>query len=945
MSKDKVRVYQLAKDLDVDSRRLIDLLTAAGTDVKNHMTTLDATTRQLAQDLLSGKVRPEKVNAAAQATAAPPRATPTIQSEPATQDIPDPRAKRPTTIPPQRAAARTADAPRHEAVEVLESPSAEAESPLAEEAETHLPEMVAEQEAVVVDEPAAETPVVHEPAVDRPEVASVEEPIVGTETELGPIPTRDSKPKAIPPVQGEGVVQSEGRGARTTRDRRRARTTPVVLAPSGARSRSELAKKKPEIAAQKPVMKLPESMLGGQPPTGDLLRQKKASEEAPAESGKKQPGQQARGRGAAPRQGGTVLNRDERQRRRGQRAAARRRDGSDGGDEHDLRRRSGRSKRRAGQLQSTGPKGPVVLEAPVTVRSFSLAAGIRANELQRRLMSLGVMATINAALSEEDAELLATELDLVVTFKRSKTADSMLEESFVVEEGKPEDLVSRPPVVTFMGHVDHGKTSLMDRIREANVAGGESGGITQHIGAYQAKTAGGIGRITFLDTPGHEAFTEMRARGANVTDFVVLVIAADDGIMPQTEEAINHAKAADVPIVVALNKIDLPNANVEKIQQQLSAHGLIAEAWGGDTLMVGTSATVGTGVDELLEALALVAELKDLKSNPNRPASGACIEASLSEGHGVMATLLVRDGTLRKGDIALCGTAFGRVRAMFDDHNRPLEEAGPSTPVVVAGLDEVPQAGEKFFVLDDLAKAREISEQRKFHMRDENLATAQPQVSLENLFDRLKENQIKDLLLIVKADVRGSLEAIHNELGKFDHDEVRVRIIHEGVGGISESDVLLAAASNAIIIGFRVVADDRAHSLASEKSVDVRRYEVIYNVTDDIRKALEGMLTPEAKEVRLGRAVVQEVFTISRMGAIAGCRVIEGTIERNCKIRIIRDGTIVGVYTLDSLRRVKDDVKEVRDGMECGMKLAGFNDLKRQDVLEAFKIEQIKRTL
>jgi translation initiation factor IF-2 len=586
------------------------------------------------------------------------------------------------------------------------------------------------------------------------------------------------------------------------------------------------------------------------------------------------------------------------------------------------------------------PAGPVVLETPITVRSFSAAAGITAKDIQTRLFKTqGVMATINALLTEEQAQLLALDFNMEVQVKGRQTAESRMEERLEAEAEDPADLIARPPIVTFMGHVDHGKTSLMDRIRKANVASGEAGGITQHIGAYQAKLEGG-GAVTFLDTPGHQAFTAMRARGANLTDIVVLVVAADDGVMPQTEEAISHAQAAGVSIVVAINKSDLPGANLDKVMQQLSKFNLIPEQWGGDTPMVPTSAVTGAGIDELLEELHVRAEFLELKGNPKRSASGNVVEASMDPDAGVRATILVRNGTLRRGDVMLCGATYGRVRAMYDHNAEPIEEAGPSTPVVVFGLDAVPDAGQSFVVVGDLAKAREISQQRKQREREANRQPGQVR-TLESLFAKRHE----ELNLIIKADVRGSLEALRKEIGQFSHSEVKVRIIHDGIGAINESDVELAHASDAIIIGFYVVPDTAAERLAADRGVEIRRYEIIYQVLDDIKKALEGLLRPESKEVQLGRAVVKETFSISRVGVIAGCSVVSGIIDRQAKLRVIRDGVVIGAYGIESLKRVKDDVKEVRQGLECGIKLAGFDDVKVGDLFEAYKIEEIKRTL
>jgi translation initiation factor IF-2 len=587
------------------------------------------------------------------------------------------------------------------------------------------------------------------------------------------------------------------------------------------------------------------------------------------------------------------------------------------------------------------------LHPPVTVRALSEAAGIKATDILRKLMGMNIIANINAAMDDETANLIGMELGIELEIKKPPT----LEEQVWADapEDRPEDLKLRPPVVAFLGHVDHGKTSLLDSLRKSNVVASEAGGITQHIGAYQVQH--GDKRVTFLDTPGHEAFTAMRARGANVTDIVILVVAADDGLMPQTEEAISHAKAAGVPIIVAVNKVDLPNANVQKVRQQLSSLGLLPQDWGGDTEFVETSATMRIGLEKLLETIVLTAELHELKANPDKGAAGTCLEASLHETRGVLATFLVREGTLRRGDLVLCGQAYGRVKAMFDDHDQPIKEAGPACPVVVTGLDIVPAAGDRFMVMEDLDKTRTIASERRSKQRTEALAQSR-HVTLETLMSRMTETQVSELRLIIRADVRGSIEAINKEMAKLEHSEVKVRVLHAAVGGITESDVILADASDAVIIGFHVVPDERARSLAEEKGVEIRRYDIIYQLTDDIRKSLEGMLTPELHEVELGRALVQQVFKLSRVGAVAGCRVLQGTVERSGKVRLIREGRVIypepgsgKEVGIASLKRVKDDVREVREGFECGIKIAGYDDVKEGDVIEVYRVQETQRTL
>jgi translation initiation factor IF-2 len=590
-------------------------------------------------------------------------------------------------------------------------------------------------------------------------------------------------------------------------------------------------------------------------------------------------------------------------------------------------------------------KSHAAIEPPVTVRSLSESIGIKANELLRKLLALGQMATINTSLDDELAMMLAMEFGVELEVVHERTAEDELMDS-LAPAAESENLVPRPPVITILGHVDHGKTSLLDRIRKSKVVESESGGITQHIGAYQVEYNGKP--ITFVDTPGHEAFTAMRARGANVTDIVVLVVAADDGVMPQTVEAIAHAKAAEVPIVVVLNKIDLPNvdtsANINKIYGELAQQGLNPAEWGGDIEIVKTSAVTGLGISDLLATLEAIADLHELKADPTHPARGTCLEASLSEGRGVVATVLVQEGTLHVGDVVVCGDGYGRVRALFDDRGRTIETAGPSTPVEISGLDVVPTAGETFAAIDDIARARSIAEARWLRARDAAQAERQA-VTLENLYSKMAEQKVKNLNLIIKADVQGSIEALTKELEKLENTEVPIRVLLKGVGGISESDIILADASQAIVIGFRVAPEDRAIALAEEKNIEIRRYDIIYQVTDDIKKAVEGLLVPEIKEVHLGRAVVRQVFRISKVGAVAGCFVTQGVMERSAKVRLIREGREIYKGAIEALKRFKDDVKEVPQNFECGIKIGNFDDVKTDDVIEAYRVDVIRRTL
>jgi translation initiation factor IF-2 len=590
--------------------------------------------------------------------------------------------------------------------------------------------------------------------------------------------------------------------------------------------------------------------------------------------------------------------------------------------------------------------GRVPISLPITIRALSEAIGMKASDVLFKLIQthgLDMRSTnINSTLDPDIATLFALENGCELEIKRALDAEELLLAG-LKKPDEPESLKSRAPIVTIMGHVDHGKTSLLDRIRRSNVAATEAGGITQVIRAWRVEHSGKA--ITFLDTPGHEAFTKMRARGANVTDIAVIVVAAEDGVMPQTEEAINHAKAAGVALVVAINKVDLPNANVNRTRQQLYGLNVIPDNMGGDVPFVETSAATGKGIDELLDQISIVAELKELKANPDKPAQGTCLEAMLSEGEGVRATLLVREGTLHRGDIVLCGATYGRVRQMYDDLGRPLQEAGPSIPVRITGLDEVPNADDPFMVVPELATAREIADKRRAKLLEAAQTKRQP-LTLEQLTGQ----KITELKVILKADFRGSIEAIRKELEKLQHEEVRVRLLETAIGAITENDVWLALTSpqDTLIVGFNVVPDDRAMALAEEKGVQIRQYDVIYNLTNDIKAALEGKLKPKEEVIHLGRAVVRETFKISRVGTIAGCYVTQGTIKRSGKIRLIREGVVVyppvdRTAGLESLKRFKEDVSEVREGFECGIKIAGYDDVKVGDVIESYRVDQVQR--
>ena len=589
-------------------------------------------------------------------------------------------------------------------------------------------------------------------------------------------------------------------------------------------------------------------------------------------------------------------------------------------------------------------EGPADVTAPVSIKGLCEALGIKANILVQKFFEQGKMVTLNSILSDEDAMLYALEFDPLkfgIVIKKARDVEEEMLKKAEVKDSTG-DLLPRAPVVTIMGHVDHGKTSLLDYIRNAKVAAGEAGGITQHIGAYKVNHT--KGQIAFLDTPGHKAFTEMRARGANVTDVVVLVVAATDGVMPQTEEAISHAKQAGKKIVVALNKSDLPESNPDKVKGQLAAKELFVEGYGGEVGCVEVSAKTGKGVDELLDRILLEAEVLELKANPDKPAVGTVVEAHKDQGRGIVCTLLVQEGTLNEGDVIICGHAYGSVRQIFSDTGRQMETAGPSTPVLVTGLNDVPLSGERFHVLDSIKHAAEIAEQRAMRMRQEGLIK-RTHVTLETLSVRLAEGAVASLKLVLKVDVQGSLTPLRNAVSELATEDARIDIIHDGVGAINETDVLLADTSDAIVIGFSVTADPGARRLAEERSVDLRIYNIIYQIVDEVRLALEGMLKPIDQEVIQGHATVRQTFKISKIGTIAGCFVTDGLLQRNSNIRLLRDGKPVWSGKLASLKRVKDDAKEVRNGFECGIKLEQFDDIKQGDVVEAYTTEQVKRTL
>ena len=929
-----VRIYSLAKELKVDSKELVDLCTQIGITGKGSaLASLSEDEVVKIQDYFKGSG----------------------PKSPAAKGGPAPIAA------PERPRDRAMAGNRMPVI-VTQKPS----DPLSSLRKLREEEQQANEPPVVDETPevaeplAAEAPAVEEAAEVAPPAAPVTPAAAEPEAPRSPGPLAGvmRRDDYVGPGNMSGkppVFEEQKTGNRPGGNKPGAQQPPrrpaIKLAPMPTVEQPKPTRKASGEQVMKPDMKLPADALkasksGSKPLAAHLRRHEdavdaakkaKAAEDEAAKAKGRRGGKMISGKEA---DGPLLGGREERQ-------LARRRTGNrPGEDDRPMRGpRRARPKRRSGVSSTVPRKERISIQLPCTVRELSAAAGVPGIDILRILMSEGAMATLNTQMDPDMTELIAAELGITIDFKAPKSIeDEFLDEirSMVDPE---ESLVTRPPVITFLGHVDHGKTSLIDKIIGINVAKGESGGITQHIRAYQVDRNGK--RISFVDTPGHEAFTEMRARGANVTDIAVIVVAADDGVMPQTEEAISHARAAEVPIVIALNKTDLPGIDFDKIYQQLATNDLLPSEWGGDVEVVRTSATTGAGIENLLDTLLTVAELHEYRANPSREALGTCLEALQMADRGVMAKVMVQNGTLHVGDVVVCGDAFGRVKSMDDTLNPKVrhDEALPSMPVNIWGLDIAPAAGEHFYVLDDIGLAREIAEARAKRVRSEFLSGVAPtHVTLENLFDRLEgAEEVQTLNIILRADTRGSIEAIRKELGKLEHPEVKLRILQASVGGVTEADITLADASDAIVIGFNVVPDERAKSAADQRGVQVRRYEVIYKIADELKLSLEGMLKPEEREVDLGRALVQQVYKISRVGAIAGCRVLSGIIARDARVRIIRDSTVVGDYAIDTLKREKDDAKEIREGLECGIKIAGFNDIKEGDLLEAYRIEEIGR--
>ncbi len=955
----KIRIFALARDLGLDSKVLIDLCEEAGVKLRNALATISEEERDQvvayirkkgaspavdvpAADL--GPVRDQssfggRVRVIGVGTQKSPRSASeeleheveagveqVLAAEEAVSDEPTPTvsAEEPVVEAAAEEAVATEDV---EAIVEETVPAATVVEPVQEAvesvpaADSEVEPVVAPPAAAVVVAPAAPVGGVAGPVggVASTGAASAPAPMVPADAMRRPRMQQFREMRPIGSVKDREQAAAAGGGrpaAPIKVGKEKAAPRPIVAAPPEYVPPTIKKPKPKEEKVQKPDMSLSELVDRRSPLADQLSALRKAREEHEAP-------QAAPAKAARPGAGRGSLLKELRESREAERQAKK------------LKR-----KKRTGAIEL---KTAAQISFPVTVRALSEAIGRPAKSILGLLFKQGRMVTINDELGEEEAMEVAMELGVDLSFKRSRDIEAELLAS-LDHEDPPELMRTRPPIITILGHVDHGKTTMVDRIRKANVAAGEFGGITQHIAAYQVEYEGH--HLTFVDTPGHAAFGEMRSRGANVTDIIVLVVAADDGVMPQTVECISHARNAGVPVVVALNKIDLPGVDEQRILQQLAQHEILPAEWGGEYEVVRTSGATGKGIDKLLETLILTAELHELKANPERESLGVCLESFRDEGRGAIAWLIVQKGTLRVGDIVLCGSTYGRIRAMYNDRDEAITEAGPSVPVKVSGLTDVPGAGDHFFVMKDIEEARETAEARLQEGRRESLAQRVTPRTLEDILNQPRKGEgVQELPLILKADSPGSIEALRSEIGKFEHPEVRVQIIHYGIGGVNESDVYLASAAGAIVIAFHVVAEERAQLLAEREGVEIRRYNIIYEVTDHIRLALQGLLRPERVEVSTGRAIVLRTFSISRFGTIAGCRVLNGTISRDSRVHLIRDQKVMNDYRIGSLKREKDDAKEVREGMECGIRLDGFNDVKEGDLLEAFRIDEIKRTL
>ncbi len=929
----QIRINELARELEVKAKAIIDYLPEAGvTEKKTHSSSIEVEAavkvrehfRALAEAEAAAEQKAVADKAAKDAAARAARMKPAAVAPPPAPAIPHPPA--PVVAEPSRPAAPPASA-------VEAKPATPAPAP------------VIPKPAIVPPAEAAKSSPAPSPAVAK---APARQPVPAAPTQAPPIA---AKPPAAGPVAARHATSPAPAAAK-----------PAAAARPPAGAKSAPAAPKPNWNPLPPGARV--NPPAAPRPTASARPAGQPSR-FPARPGQGRPGQPVPGRtgqplherAGAPRPGGrsgTLLPPDKAppkaepgkpiyERKPAARARPTMEKRFEEGERklHPVRARMGvGEQRRSAQIErapAPPPREPrqITITEGVTVRDLAEKLDVRAKDVLKILLDRGIFASINQALDTPTATSLAEAFNgivNVITFEEDVVREVALEE-------KPENLVPRPPVVTVMGHVDHGKTSLLDAIRETEVAAGEAGGITQHIGASEVHIDGR--KVVFIDTPGHEAFTRMRARGAKVTDIVVLVVAADDGVMPQTQEAIDHAKAAGVPIVVAINKIDKPGADPERVKRQLSERGLMPEEWGGDTVMVEVSAKQKKNLNKLLEMLLLVADLRELKANPKSPGAGTVLESRVDRGRGPVATVLVQTGTLNAGDVFICGAVYGKVRAMFDDHGRPVKSAGPSTPVEVLGLQGAPEAGDQFQVADE-ARARHIVEFRQGKLREASLArSAGARITLDQLHEQLRVGEIKELPLVIKADVQGSVEVLSEMLPKLSDDRVKLKIIHASIGAVTENDVLLASASGAIVVAFNVRPDRKASDLAQREGVEIRPHSVIYEVSDEIKKAMTGLLEPVFKETHLGRAEVRDTFRVKGVGMIAGCYVVDGILKRDADVRVLREGVVIYTGKISSLRRFKDDVNEVRSGFECGASVSNFNDIKVADVLECFHMQKL----
>jgi translation initiation factor IF-2 len=899
----QIRINELARELEVKAKAVIDYLPEIGVaEKKTHSSSINLEAAEKVRKHFRALADAE---AAAEAAAA---------AEKAAKEAAARAARMRPAAPPAAVPAKPAAAPAAVGGAVSAKPAASAPAALAAK-----PGAPAPQPTAAAAKPTAPAPAAAKPAAPAPRPAAGPAPAA---------PAAPAKPSVKPSVPAPAGARP---GAPAALRPAAAGPTPAGPRPGQpiGGSRSGVAGRAPQrpgapAPTGRPLAQRPGQAGPGQRPVGRPMRPGMLPPLPEKFPPKAEPGKPLYARKPAPRQRPVIDKREI----EGERKL------------HPVRTRPGVAERRGAAVAPVTPPVPrepreVTITEGITIRELAEKLDVRAKDLLKTLLDRGVFATINQALDVPTATSLAEAFNGIV--KVVSFEEEMVLE--VAKEEKKENLLPRPPVVTVMGHVDHGKTSLLDAIRETDVAAGEAGGITQHIGAYKVSVDGRS--IVFVDTPGHEAFTRMRSRGAKVTDIVVLVVAADDGVMPQTKEAIDHARAANVPIVVALNKMDKPDAQPDRVKRQLAEIGLTPEEWGGDTVLVEVSAKQKKNLDKLLEMILLVADLRELRANPQAPASGTVLESRVDKGRGPVATVLVQNGTLRNGDFFICGAVFGKVRAMFDEHGRPVKEAPPSTPVEVLGLQGVPEAGDHFQVSDE-AKARHIVEYRQSKQREAALArTTGGRITLDQLHEQLKAGEVKELPIVIKADVQGSVEVLSEMLPKLSSDQVKLKIIHASVGAVSETDVLLASASGAIIIAFNVRPDRKAADLAQQEKVDIRQHTIIYEVSDEIKKALEGLLAPVIKETYLGRAEVRDTFRIKGVGTIAGCYVQDGLLKRDAEVRVVRDGAVVYTSRLSSLRRFKEDVGEVRSGFECGAGIQNFNDVKVGDVLECFRVEKL----